>query len=203
MECQCCGGVAPLVVMAAHVGRWGRSWTHFQLLEWINWRVRKVKLFSLKEMEEQQIGVLYGPNLYQSKMVVVLKGSTAMRNSPVTKSLDENEAFLHTHIEILNNLFFWTNASCPYSIDNYVAQCTFLSCDYFISSVGLYFRNNPHVLGENNQNLPRILHIIAEVFQRDALSNSAEVSKRLVNIVKQIQVRILKPKCVSGYSEQL
>ena len=69
-------------------------------------------------------------------------------------------------------------------------QYTFLFCDCFISLVGFYFRNNPQVLGENNQNLPRILHIIAEVFQRDALTNSAEVSKRLVNIVKQIQVRL-------------
>ena len=60
----------------------------------------------------------------------------------------------------------------------------------FVIFCSLYFRNNPTVLGENNGNLPRILGIIAEVFKREALQNSPEVSKRLVNIVKQIQVSL-------------
>ncbi len=61
---------------------------------------------------------------------------------------------------------------------------------FSLSSVFRYrCRNNPQILGENNQNLPRILEIISEVFRREALSNSEAVAKRLVNIVKQIQVR--------------
>ena len=44
------------------------------------------------------------------------------------------------------------------------------------------------VLGENNQNLPRIVYIIAESFVREAIATDADVSKRMINIVRQIQV---------------
>ncbi|KAI0224095.1 Importin-5 [Lamellibrachia satsuma] len=47
--------------------------------------------------------------------------------------------------------------------------------------------NHPLVLGENNQNLPRIMSIIAEAFLKDAITPTSDVGKRLANIVRQVQ----------------
>ena len=44
------------------------------------------------------------------------------------------------------------------------------------------------MLGENNQNLPRLIEIIAEAFHREAISTEEDVATRMLNIVKQIQV---------------
>lgn len=48
--------------------------------------------------------------------------------------------------------------------------------------------NHPLVLGPNNNNLPKLITIIAEAFFRDAISIENDVAKRMVNIVRQVQV---------------
>ena len=50
-------------------------------------------------------------------------------------------------------------------------------------------RNNPLALGENNENLPRILQIFGEVFVHDVLSDDETARKRVLSITRQIQVR--------------
>lgn len=55
-------------------------------------------------------------------------------------------------------------------------------------------QNNPVILGQNFSNLPRIVQIIAEAFEKDALEEDSEggisnvVYNRLVGIIREIQV---------------
>ena len=58
----------------------------------------------------------------------------------------------------------------------------------FKSTLSLFYRNDPMILGENNGNLPRIVFIIAETFVKEAISTDTDVAKRMINIVRQIQV---------------
>lgn len=51
-------------------------------------------------------------------------------------------------------------------------------------------RNNPLALGANNSNLPRILQIFGEVFVNDVLSDNEASRKRVLSIIRHIQVRI-------------
>ena len=48
------------------------------------------------------------------------------------------------------------------------------------------------ILGQNNSNIPRIIAIFAEAFSVEALPATNEVHKRMVNITRQVQVRVLK-----------
>ena len=50
-------------------------------------------------------------------------------------------------------------------------------------------RNNPLVLGTRNSNLPRILQIFGELFINDVLSDDEAARKRVLVIIRQIQVR--------------
>lgn len=53
----------------------------------------------------------------------------------------------------------------------------------------LCFRsNNPVVLGENNQNLPFLLKLFSETFNLNAILPSSDVGKRMINIIRQLQV---------------
>ena len=49
--------------------------------------------------------------------------------------------------------------------------------------------NQPAILGPNNMNLPRIIAVIAEAFARSAVAAGDPTGVRLLNLVKQIQVR--------------
>lgn len=64
---------------------------------------------------------------------------------------------------------------------------------YFINAyhvtVSFSNRNNPLALGANNSNLPRVLQIFGEVFVNDVLSDNEESRKRVLSIIRQIQVR--------------
>ena len=44
------------------------------------------------------------------------------------------------------------------------------------------------ILGENHQNLPRIVCIIAEAFHKEAVSSDDDVYTRMLNIVRQVEV---------------
>ena len=48
--------------------------------------------------------------------------------------------------------------------------------------------NHPVVLGANNSNLPRIVAIIAEALYRDVIEPTQEVGRRMLEIVKQIEL---------------
>jgi len=47
--------------------------------------------------------------------------------------------------------------------------------------------NNPHILGDNNSQLPRVVAVIAEALAVDVLPPDSEERRRCVDIVKQIQ----------------
>jgi hypothetical protein len=47
--------------------------------------------------------------------------------------------------------------------------------------------NHPSILGDNNINLPRIVAILSEAFNKEAVSLQDPVALRMVNIVKQVQ----------------
>ncbi len=49
--------------------------------------------------------------------------------------------------------------------------------------------NHPAILGAGNANLAKVVETIAEAFVLDALPPEHEVRQRMVNIVKQVQVR--------------
>ena len=49
-------------------------------------------------------------------------------------------------------------------------------------------RNNPHILGANNSNLPRVVAVIAEAIAVDVLPPDHAARQRIVSIVKQVQV---------------
>lgn len=55
------------------------------------------------------------------------------------------------------------------------------------------YRNSVHILGESNSNLPRVMSILADCFKREVLDTDADVYKRMVNIVRQIQVCFQSP----------
>ena len=50
------------------------------------------------------------------------------------------------------------------------------------------YSNHPVILGADNANLPHIVAIIAEAFLKEALPSDNDVAKKLLLIVKQVQV---------------
>lgn len=67
---------------------------------------------------------------------------------------------------------------------------TFLVQHCFICN--MYFHhnsNNPVVLGPNNSNLPRIFSIIADGEIHEAIKHEDPCTKRLANVVRQVQVK--------------
>ncbi|KAK7080859.1 Importin-5, partial [Halocaridina rubra] len=63
--------------------------------------------------------------------------------------------------------------------------------------------NHPLVLGPNNSNLPQLMAILAEAFKREAVEKEAEVTKRMLNIVQQLQANPeMFEACVSQLSQE-
>ena len=56
--------------------------------------------------------------------------------------------------------------------------------------------NNHHVLGSNNSNLPKLIAIIAEALATEVLPPEDLAKQRLVNLVKQVQVKEIDNKIV-------
>ena len=52
----------------------------------------------------------------------------------------------------------------------------------------IIFSNNPIILGENHQNLPVLVKIVAEALHHEVLNKEEKVKKRVMVIVKQIIV---------------
>jgi len=46
--------------------------------------------------------------------------------------------------------------------------------------------NHPVILGENNQNLPRIISVVAEAFQHEAVPPTSDIGIRMLNIVRLV-----------------
>jgi len=62
--------------------------------------------------------------------------------------------------------------------------------------------NNPHVLGANNSNLPRVVAIIAEVLACEVLPPDDVAKQRLVNLVREVQRNgAVFETCVAGMTE--
>jgi len=62
--------------------------------------------------------------------------------------------------------------------------------------------NNPHILGANNSNLPRVIAVIAEALAVDVLPPDHEVRGRIVGIVKQVQGNAgVFEACIGGLNE--
>jgi len=62
--------------------------------------------------------------------------------------------------------------------------------------------NNPHILGANNSNLPRVVAIIAEALAVEVLPPDHAARQRIVSIVKQVQGNAgVFEACVAGLSE--
>ena len=53
------------------------------------------------------------------------------------------------------------------------------------------FSNNPIVLGPDNANLPKIFVIIADGVSGESVKNEDACSKRLANVIRQVQVNLL------------
>lgn len=50
--------------------------------------------------------------------------------------------------------------------------------------------NNAALLGQDNANVPRIVAVMAEAFAREALNPKEEVSQRMVNLLRHIQMQV-------------
>ncbi|KAI9554129.1 hypothetical protein GHT06_019401 [Daphnia sinensis] len=96
--------------------------------------------------------------------------------SAVTKILKFNNSALHVD-EILSHWITWL----PTWEDEDEAPHIY---NYFCDLVEA---NHPVVLGPNHSNLPRIIYIIAEAFNKEVLDAESEVYRRMVNIVRQVQ----------------
>ncbi|XP_054709669.1 importin-5-like [Uloborus diversus] len=63
--------------------------------------------------------------------------------------------------------------------------------------------NNPVLLGNANCNLPRIVHIIAEAFHKEAIEVTSDVGQRLIALMKDIQINAqLFSICVRHLTQQ-
>lgn len=51
-------------------------------------------------------------------------------------------------------------------------------------------RNHPTVLGINNSNLPNLIAIMVEVFYKEAIKLDHVVARRMITIIREIQVHI-------------
>lgn len=58
-----------------------------------------------------------------------------------------------------------------------------LTSQFFLHS------NNPIVLGPENANLPKIFFIIADGVSNESIKSEDACSKRLANVIRQVQVR--------------
>lgn len=59
--------------------------------------------------------------------------------------------------------------------------------------------NHPVILGPSNANLPKLIAIIAEAFLRDAIATDHVVAQKMLNIVRQIQVKHLQLMYLSSF----
>lgn len=60
--------------------------------------------------------------------------------------------------------------------------------DFILFFSYLPISNNPIVLGPNNSNLPKIFSIIADGEMNEAIKHEDPCTKRLANVVRQVQV---------------
>lgn len=103
-------------------------------------------------------------------------GCTENAISAVTKILQYNNSNVNVN-EILPHWLSWL----PVWEDSDEAPHIYGYLCHLIET------NNSTVIGPNSSNIPRLIAIIAEAFNRDALPYEHPVSQRMANIVRQIQ----------------
>jgi len=63
--------------------------------------------------------------------------------------------------------------------------------------------NHPLALGPNNANLPQLMAIFAEAFAREAVDKEAEVTGRMLNIIRQLQAQPeMFQACINQLSQE-
>lgn len=96
--------------------------------------------------------------------------------SAVTKILKYNSSALHVD-EIIGHWMSWL----PVWEDEDEAPHIYgYLCDLVES-------NHPVLLGPNHANLPHIISIIAEAFNKEVLEPDSDIYRRMLNIVRQVQ----------------
>lgn len=63
-------------------------------------------------------------------------------------------------------------------------------CSLSLMSV-FFHSNNPIVLGPDNANLPKIFSIIADGVANESIKGEDGCSKRLANVIRQVQVSFM------------
>lgn len=75
-------------------------------------------------------------------------------------------------------------------------------CQSNKTSVSFLPSNNPIVLGQDNSNLPKIFCIIADGVANESVKSEDACSKRLANVIRQVQVSIHSAKTLHPDSNQ-
>lgn len=88
---------------------------------------------------------------------------------------------------------------CMISCEVISCVCTCIQCLHhsLFCIFFLLLRNNTHILGKDNSNVPRILVIIAEAVAMGALEEDASVLQRLLAIVRHVQVLPANIQCTA------
>ena len=81
------------------------------------------------------------------------------------------------------NNFLWLSAGPSLTVS--VLLCYKLFCMSLLVSI---YSNNPIILGENNQNLPLLVKIIAEALHHEVMDSDESVKNRVLTFLKQIIV---------------
>ena len=92
-------------------------------------------------------------------------------------------------LSILNLLFYLHLVS--FLLCDRIIHCYNMKGDVCWLIFVIFFpvgRNHPLILGNNNENLPRIISIIGEALSREAVEEESDCYPRMINIVRQLQV---------------
>jgi len=133
------------------------------------------------------VEVIQQPNSRQPENI----NPTENAISAVTKILQFNGSKVNLD-QVLPLWFNWL----PVTEDVDEAPFVYGFLSYLVES------NNPHILGPNNSNLPRVTAVIAEALAVDVLPPDHEVRARLIGIVRQVSGNAeVFEACVSGLTE--
>ena len=121
--------------------------------------------------------VFIGVCLCSLEVIPLLVGVIQAPESKVKENVNATENCINVN-EILPHWLSWL----PLNEDKEEAVHTFdFLCDLIES-------NNPIVLGPDNANLPKIFVIIAEGVMSESVKGEDGCSKRLANVIRQVQV---------------
>jgi hypothetical protein len=53
----------------------------------------------------------------------------------------------------------------------------------------LFSRNNPVIIGQDNSNVPNVIKLFADAFEKSSIEVNSVVGQRMILILKHVQVR--------------